>query len=450
MPTYPEERGKKLVLIDGILRESVNAGIDEKVKVTKTPFHQAVRVILKPIQLTAPLDDRYLGRLFSGIPVTKQMKVRALLFGSKPIDFEVLETTPLGAVLITPQTVIQIKGAEEKEEVEKRPAISYEDIGGLDKELQRIREMIELPLKYPQVFNRRPTKSKQVFNSSFGGTSTGDLRGPQPFFQQQPGAVAYQARGVAGGGLGRDGFRCAVDGHGLGQVVEVPACLAGPQAIIGIGVVRGKAFVQQADLLCHFLPDHQAGVQEPLRFKGAQVVLFREQMRFQDEGRGREQPAQGGMPAEDRGQGRGGARRGLDHALEIDDPGRGQTRIRGFIEKPDQGGKAAGLRPEIFIPKGEVAGRGQPAGVVAGLGRLVGAAVFQDGDLRESPFQPGKGGMLRLAGHHDDFEGHRVGLGQERVQKGEKRFGLGRVVDQADCQVGFNVFHDFCDAPGKG
>lgn len=154
MPTYPEERGKKLILIDGILRESVNAGIDEKVNVRKASFHQAVRVILQPIQIIAPLEERYLGRLFSGIPVTKQMKVRALLFGSKPIDFEVLETAPLGAVLITPQTAILIRGAEEKEEIEKRSAISYEDIGGLHKELQRIREMIELPLKYPQVFNR--------------------------------------------------------------------------------------------------------------------------------------------------------------------------------------------------------------------------------------------------------------------------------------------------------
>lgn len=154
MPTYPEERGKKLILMDGILRESANVGIDEKAKVAKIAFCQAVRIVLKPLQLGTSLDERYFSRLFSGIPVRKGMKVRALLFGSKPMDFEVLETIPAGAVLITPQTVIQIKGDESKEEVEKRPSISYEDIGGLHKELQRIREMIELPLKYPQVFNK--------------------------------------------------------------------------------------------------------------------------------------------------------------------------------------------------------------------------------------------------------------------------------------------------------
>lgn len=154
MPTYPEERGKNLILIDGILRESANVGIDEKATVAKTPFHPALRVVLKPLQMGASLEDRYLGRLFSGIPVTKSMKVRALLFGSKPMDFEVLETTPAGVVLMTPQTVIQIEGSESKEEDEKKPSISYEDIGGLHKELQRIREMIELPLKYPQVFSK--------------------------------------------------------------------------------------------------------------------------------------------------------------------------------------------------------------------------------------------------------------------------------------------------------
>ena len=49
--------------------------------------------------------------------------------------------------------------------------------------------------------------------------------------------------------------------------------------------------------------------------------------------------------------------------------------------------------------------------------------------------------MLGLIGHHDDLQGHLVGLGQERVKKGEQPFGLGRVVDQADRQVGFDVFH---------
>ena len=173
------------------------------------------------------------------------------------------------------------------------------------------------------------------------------------------------------------------------------------------------------------------------------MVLLQEEMAGEDAGRGRKQMTQGGVQAKERGQRRGGAHRGKDHALGVHDPGRGQARFRSCIEKTDQSVEAAGLRPEVFIPEGEIAGRGQAAGVVAGFDGLLTLAAFQDGDLRESPFQLGKGGMFRLAGHHDDLQGYLIGLGQERVEKGEKPFGLGWIVDQADCQVGFNGFHDY-------
>lgn len=154
MPTYMEERGKKMIQIDGILRDNAKVGIDEKVKVSPAVCHDATRVVLKPLQVASLGADRYLGRLFAGIPVLKGSNVRATLFGSKTRDFEVLDTSPSGVVLISPQTVIAIKGAEREEVALMQPGVSYEDIGGLGKEIQRVREMIELPLKYPQVFDR--------------------------------------------------------------------------------------------------------------------------------------------------------------------------------------------------------------------------------------------------------------------------------------------------------
>ncbi|MDI6793710.1 MAG: CDC48 family AAA ATPase [bacterium] len=79
-------------------------------------------------------------------------RVRATLFGSRSCDFKVVDTIPGGVVLIGPTTLIRMKskGREEHGEVK----ISYEDIGGLENQIQRIREMIELPLKYPQIFER--------------------------------------------------------------------------------------------------------------------------------------------------------------------------------------------------------------------------------------------------------------------------------------------------------
>lgn len=154
MPIYMEDRGKSIIQIDGVLRGNAKVSIDEKVKITKVVFHDASRVVLKPLQLASPGDDRYLGHLFMGIPVIKNSKIRAILFGSKIRDFEVVQTFPAGVVLITPQTTFSVEGVKEEDNIEKKPGISYEDIGGLHEEVQRIREMIELPLKYPQVFDR--------------------------------------------------------------------------------------------------------------------------------------------------------------------------------------------------------------------------------------------------------------------------------------------------------
>ena len=153
MPTYPENRGKELIQIDGVLRENVKAGLDEKVKVSICSVEKAKKVLLRPVAgMTSRGEEGFFGRFFDGIPVLEGNKIRAVLFGSKSRDFEVVKTSPEGVVIISQQTSIEIEG-EEKAPVEKG-AVSYEDIGGLDKEIQRIREMIELPLRYPEVFDR--------------------------------------------------------------------------------------------------------------------------------------------------------------------------------------------------------------------------------------------------------------------------------------------------------
>lgn len=153
MPTYPENRGKGLVQIDGILRENIKAGIDEKVRVKAAEVDTAQRVLLRPVAGRAAAgEEGFYGKMFDGMPVIQGMKIRAILFGSRPRDFEVVQTSPDGIVVISAQTSVRIEG-EEKAPAE-RGAVSYEDIGGLEKEIQRIREMIELPLRYPEVFDR--------------------------------------------------------------------------------------------------------------------------------------------------------------------------------------------------------------------------------------------------------------------------------------------------------
>ena len=156
MPCYAEDRGKGIIQMDGISRENAQVGLDEKVKICKINYKPANKITLSPLTVSSLLqrdkDTRYIGSLIEGLPVIAGDRVRATLFGSRSCDFKALDTIPDGVVLVGPTTLIRMesKGAGEPRGVK----ISYEDIGGLGTQIQRIREMIELPLKYPQVFER--------------------------------------------------------------------------------------------------------------------------------------------------------------------------------------------------------------------------------------------------------------------------------------------------------
>lgn len=154
MPCYAEDRGKKIIQIDGLLRENAQVGLDEKIKVEKATVVPASRVILQPLSgpMRTDKDARYIASLLDGTPVIRGDRIRTVFFGIKPSEFRVLATQPEGAVLITTNTQIRL----EQENSTKEPSlgVSYEDIGGLSHQIQRIREMIELPLRYPELFER--------------------------------------------------------------------------------------------------------------------------------------------------------------------------------------------------------------------------------------------------------------------------------------------------------
>jgi transitional endoplasmic reticulum ATPase len=173
MPCYAGDRGKKIVQIDGITRENVKVGLDEKVAIEKVESKPARKITIAPLTnggvLQKDKDAKYIGSLIEGLPLTSGDKVRARLFGTKTCDFLVEDTMPDGVVSVSSTTLIRVKSKEGKVE---RAKISYEDIGGLSTQVQRIREMIELPLKYPEVFNRLGIEApKGVF--MYGPPGTG-------------------------------------------------------------------------------------------------------------------------------------------------------------------------------------------------------------------------------------------------------------------------------------
>jgi len=155
MPCYADDRGKKIIQIDGIIRENAKIGLDEKVTVQKAEGKPARKITLSPLTAAGAVqkdkDARYIGSLIEGLPLTSGDKVRARLFGTRTCDFMVEDTIPDGVVLVSSNTLIRVKTKQGKVEKAK---VSYEDIGGLAPQIRRIREMIELPLKYPEVFGR--------------------------------------------------------------------------------------------------------------------------------------------------------------------------------------------------------------------------------------------------------------------------------------------------------
>ena len=155
MPCYLEDRGQSIIQIDGLIRENSQCSIDEKVVINTIRYELASMVTLLPLTFSSGLqekDTKYIGSLVEGQPVVTGNRIRATLFGSKSYDFKVVDTSPKGVVLINKNTTISME--EDTQKLNGPIRISYEDIGGLGSQIQRIREMIELPLRYPQVFER--------------------------------------------------------------------------------------------------------------------------------------------------------------------------------------------------------------------------------------------------------------------------------------------------------
>ena len=154
MPSYPEIRNQQVIQIDGVMRENLKVGLDEKVEIGKVPYEEARALVLSPLNTGTSFreeDAQYLAEMLDGTPVIKGSKIRATLFGTRVQDFLVEDTDPEKVVLIRPFTSIKMKSVDkEKQGI----GVTYEDIGGLGKEMRRIREMIELPLKYPELFER--------------------------------------------------------------------------------------------------------------------------------------------------------------------------------------------------------------------------------------------------------------------------------------------------------
>jgi len=185
VPTALIDRGQQIIQMDSQVRQNSASGLGERVTVHKANVKDAEKITLLPLSGGAPIQEsdlQYISRYLVGLPVVIGDLLRVGTPGTAPREFLIIGTNPVTpsytvhkrnadtfeelippalaqsktdveAVLVQQGTVVraQARGATKPGGLGR---VSYEDIGGLGKELQRIREMIELPLKYPAVFDR--------------------------------------------------------------------------------------------------------------------------------------------------------------------------------------------------------------------------------------------------------------------------------------------------------
>ena len=153
-PAHEQDYGKGIVRIDGYLRNNAGVSIDDKVTIRKIDAKIAERLTLAP---TEPLrivgGEEYLSQLLEGRVLSRGDFVPINIMG-RTVNLVVTNTSPLAeAVIVTEGTEVLV-GEQVKEPIRAIPRISYEDIGGLRPVIQKIREMIELPLRHPELFER--------------------------------------------------------------------------------------------------------------------------------------------------------------------------------------------------------------------------------------------------------------------------------------------------------
>jgi transitional endoplasmic reticulum ATPase len=152
---YAEDEGLGIVRMDGIIRQNAMVSLGDKVIIKNAAVNEAKKAVIspaQPIRFSAGFGD-FINRRLLGRPIVKGDKIIVGVLGTT-LPFYVEQTNPVGIVQITSTTNVTVK--EKPSEVDKLviPSVTYEDIGGLKEEISRIREMIELPLKHPELFDK--------------------------------------------------------------------------------------------------------------------------------------------------------------------------------------------------------------------------------------------------------------------------------------------------------
>jgi transitional endoplasmic reticulum ATPase len=152
---HAEDEGLRIIRMDGILRQNAEISLGDKVTVKKASSKDAKKVIFSPtqaIRFSVGFGD-FIKRRLLGRPITAGDRVVVGVLGTT-LPFLVNQTVPTGITKVTDYTDVVVREEPSKAEKLGISAIAYEDIGGLKDEVQKVRELIELPMKHPELFDR--------------------------------------------------------------------------------------------------------------------------------------------------------------------------------------------------------------------------------------------------------------------------------------------------------
>ena len=150
------ETDRGIIQIDGLIRENAGTSLDENITLeTNITHHFAGSATLQPlgdVKLSQRENDSsYILSMLEGQAMNTGDRLRVTLFGTRVCDFQVTATTPEGVVILTKSTYLNIL---KPLEIKHSHKVTYEDIGGLSSQIRKVREMIELPLRFPQIFEK--------------------------------------------------------------------------------------------------------------------------------------------------------------------------------------------------------------------------------------------------------------------------------------------------------
>ncbi|MFH1256947.1 MAG: AAA family ATPase [Candidatus Diapherotrites archaeon] len=155
-PARQEDEGRGIIRMDNLTRHNCGTNLGEKVTVRKAEYTEAKRIVLAPTQEVRIVASGYeiiLKKNFIGRPLVKGDNVWISVFGSGFV-YTVVETAPLGTVKIVDSTKFILKETPVKDSAEGISRVAYEDIGGLEEQVKKVREIIELPMRHPEIFRR--------------------------------------------------------------------------------------------------------------------------------------------------------------------------------------------------------------------------------------------------------------------------------------------------------